>query len=273
MESIASVSLYGSDKRQLQLGKLFEEAKIPVRYCNGSGNIPEISTCQVPPAGATILLPVPCPDSLYEMIISGLEPGHLILGGNLSAGFVEKCIQSGANVYDYLKSPSVVIHNAIATAEGAICEAITHSPWNLHGSHCLVMGYGRCGSVLSHRLSGMGCHVTVSARDTIKIAQAETYGYDILHPETDLSRFRFLFNTIPAPIVDQKMLKQLSEDVTIIDIASAPGGCDFDYCRTHEISAYLCPGLPAKYAPKSSAEIIFRHIQEVFQLQSKGKML
>lgn len=273
MESIASVSLYGSDKRQLLLGKRFEEAKIPVTYCNEPDNIPEISTCQVPPAGAVILLPVPCPDTLYEMILSGLEPGHLILGGNLSAGFVEKCIQSGAKVYDYLKSPSVVIHNAVATAEGAICEAITHSPWNLHGSHSLVMGYGRCGSVLSHRLAGMGCHVTVSARDTAKTAQAETCGYEILHPETDLSCFRFLFNTVPAPVVDRNMLRQLPPDITIIDIASAPGGCDFDYCRTHKISAYLCSGLPAKYAPKSSAEIIFRHIQEVFQLQSKGKTL
>lgn len=32
--------------------------------------------------------------------------------------------------------------NAIATAEGAICEAIKMSPYNLHGSKCLVLGYG-----------------------------------------------------------------------------------------------------------------------------------
>lgn len=273
MEPIHQISLYGSDKRQLMLGKLLEEAGVSVHYLEESKPVPEVISCQIPTPETTILLPLPCPPSLYETILTFVEPDYRILGGNLPASFVEECTRSGAKVYDYLKSPSVVIHNTIATAEGAICEAIIHSPWNLHGSDCLVMGYGRCGSVLAHRLTGMGCHVTISARDIIKIAQAETYGYEILQPETDLSRFRFLFNTIPAPVIDRTFLKQLSPEVTIIDIASAPGGCDFDYCRKHEISAHLCPGLPAKYAPKSSAEIIFRHIQEIFQLQSKGKML
>lgn len=273
MEPIHQISLYGSDKRQLMLGKLFEEAGVSVQYLKETGRIPDIASCQVSSSATTILLPLPCPQSLYEMILSCVEPGYRILGGNLPASFVDQCTRSGAKVYDYLKSPSVVIHNTVATAEGAVCEAIIHSPWNLHGSDCLVMGYGRCGSVLAHRLAGMGCHVTISARDIIKVAQAETYGYEILHSGTDLSRFRFLFNTIPAPVIHETFLKQLSPEVTIIDIASAPGGCDFDYCRKHEISAYLCPGLPAKYAPKSSAEIIFQHIQEIFQLQSKGKML
>ncbi|MDE6850953.1 MAG: hypothetical protein K2J67_00480 [Lachnospiraceae bacterium] len=272
MESINQITLYGSDKRQLMLGKLFEEAGIPVNYLDESGKIPEIAGCQLSTSGTTVLLPLPCPDTLLDTILSCVEPDYRILGGNLPVSFVEKCTRSGAKVYDYLKSPSVVIHNTVATAEGAVCEAITHSPWNLHGSNCLVMGYGRCGSVLADRLAGMGCHVTISARDIVKIAQAETYGYEILRAETELSRFRFLFNTIPAPVIGKSFLQRLSPEVTIIDIASAPGGCDFDYCRKHEISAHLCLGLPAKYAPKSSAEIIFRHIQEIFQLQSKGKM-
>lgn len=273
MDTIQQIFLYGSDERQMMLGKLLEQEQVPVTYCNEQHPLPELSGCQLPPVGATILLPLPCSDTLYQKVLTGMEPEQLVIGGNLSPVFVEKCNQIGAKVYDYLKSPSVVIHNAVATAEGAICEAIAHSPWNLHDSHCLVMGYGRCGSVLAQRLAGLGCHVTVSARDIIKIAQAETCGYDILKPETDLSCFRFLFNTIPASVVNADMLARLSPDVTIIDIASAPGGCDFAYCRKHEISAYLCPGLPAKYAPKSSAEIIFRHIHEVFQFGSKGKTL
>lgn len=273
MESIFQIILYGSDKRQLMLGHLFEQAQIPVIYCNKQYDVPEMTICQLPLSGTAILLPVPCSNLLYQQILENLQPNHIVLGGNLSPAFVNECNQVGAKVYDYLKSPSVVIHNAIATAEGAICEAISHSPWNLHGNSCLVMGYGRCGSVLAQRLKGMESHVTISARDLIKIAQAETRGFDILKPDTNLSQFRFLFNTIPAPVVDADMLAKLSPEITIIDIASAPGGCDFAYCKKHEISAYLCPGLPAKYAPKSSAEIIFRHIHEVFQFESKGKML
>lgn len=273
MESISRLLLYGNDKRQLALGKLFEQNNIPVTYCNRQDEIPDLTVCQVSPAGFAILLPVPCSDSLYQQVLETVQRGTIVLGGNVSEEFIHQCSIQGAKVYDYLKSPSVVIHNTIATAEGAICEAIKHSPWNLHGSACLVMGYGRCGSVLADRLKGLGCRITVSARNLIKIAQAETCGYAILKPETELGQFRFLFNTIPAPIVDANMLSALSREITIIDIASSPGGCDFKYCEEHDIPAYLCPGLPAKYAPDSSAEIIFRHIHEVFQFGSKGKKL
>ncbi len=52
----------------------------------------------------------------------------------------------------------------------------------------------------------------------------------------------------------------MNPDVTIVDIASAPGGVDFDFCRQQNIRAKLCPGLPGIYAPQSSAEILFEAI-------------
>lgn len=273
MESISRLLLYGTDKRQLALGRLFEQENIPVIYCDMQGKNPDMRICQLSPVSSAIILPIPCPERLYQQTLDESAPGNIILGGNFPQKFIQECTEKGIQAYDYLQSPSVVIHNAVATAEGAICEAISHSPWNLHGSSCLVMGYGRCGSVLANRLGGLGCQLTISARDIIKIAQAETCGYHILKPGSDLGQFRFIFNTIPAPVINADMLSALSREVTIIDIASSPGGCDFRYCEEHGISAYLCPGLPAKYAPDSSAEIIFRHIHEVFQFGSKGKKI
>lgn len=268
MHAIHEIIVYGTDKRQQALQKLFEKAGAVVSSEEASAA--EIRYCQKQEAGCTILLPVPCPSEIREQILMHTASGSLILGGNLSADFVKQCQTRGLQVYDYLKSPSVVIHNGIATAEGAICEAIQRSPWNIYGHHCLVMGYGRCGSILAGRLLGLGASVTVSARDSEKRAKAQVMGCDILTDATDLSKYYFVFNTVPAPVLTKTLLRQLPKEACIIDIASAPGGCDFRYCEEIGLQAVLCPGLPAKYAPASSAEIIFRHLHEVFPIREQS---
>lgn len=272
MHAIHEIIVYGTDKRQLALRELFKEAGAvtvsPDEYAES-----EMRYCQELEAGCTILLPVPCTGEIREQILKNAAPGSIILGGNLPSEFVAKCLKQGLLVYDYLDSPSVVIQNGIATAEGAICEAIKNSPWNLYQHDCLVMGYGRCGSVLADRLLGMGAHVIISARDPQKSAKAQVMGCSLLSENTDLSKCYFVFNTVPAPVLTSSLLSRLPGDAVIIDIASAPGGCDFAYCEKNGLHAALYPGLPAKYAPKNSAEIIFNHLNEVFQIGSKGKKL
>lgn len=265
MHAIHEIIVYGSDKRQQALQTLFEKSGA-VTVSSREYEETEIQYCQRQEAGCTILLPVPCQAELREQILMNTVSGSMILGGNLPAEFVKQCEEQGLQVYDYLKSPSVVVHNGIATAEGAICEAIRHSPWNLFSHDCLVTGYGRCGSILANRLLGLGARVIVSARDAEKRARAQVMGCALLTESTDLSTCYFVFNTVPAPIVNKALLDRLSEDVCIIDIASAPGGCDFEYCEKKGLQAALYPGLPAKYAPKSSAEIIFNHLNEVFHI-------
>ncbi|MFR3070454.1 MAG: dipicolinate synthase, partial [Enterocloster sp.] len=43
---------------------------------------------------------------------------------------------------------------------------------------------------------------------------------------------------------------------TVIDIASAPGGEDFEACKRAGIRAKLCPGLPGRFSPLASAQIL-----------------
>ena len=54
--------------------------------------------------------------------------------------------------------------HAVPTAEGAIQIAMEELPITLHGAKTLVIGYGRLGKLLSHRLSAMGAKVSVAAR-------------------------------------------------------------------------------------------------------------
>ncbi len=121
------------------------------------------------------------------------------------------------------------------------------------------VGYGRCGEVLAEKLAALKANVTVMDRKEEKRARAETYGcqaVDFTMPATNMSEFDFIFNTVPAPVLDEHFLANVKKDVTIVDIASKPGGVDFEYCRKHSIDANLCLGLPGKYAPKSAAAIL-----------------
>jgi len=61
-------------------------------------------------------------------------------------------------------------------------------------------------------------------------------------------------------VIEKDLIRSMNPDVTIIDLASAPGGVDFGFCRQQNIRAKLCLGLPGIYAPQSSAEILYEAI-------------
>lgn len=158
-----------------------------------------------------------------------------------------------------MKSDKIAIKNGIATAEGAIMEAIRSSDINLHHSNCLVLGYGRCAKILAQKLQGLHAFVTVTARSEDALAYAEAAGHSSIllnNIKDHISSFDYIFNTIPSKILDIHILKLVSHHVTIIDIASAPGGIDYEYSKKHDINALLFLGIPGKVAPRSSANIL-----------------
>ena len=149
-------------------------------------------------------------------------------------------------------------------------EAIRNSDINLHGSNCLVLGYGRCGKVLSQKLKGMNASVTVGARSDEMLAFAEASGHQTIHLSdinVVLPNYDFIFNTIPAMVLDQKKLELVKQNVTIIDIASSPGGIDYKFALQENMKAKLFPGLPGKVSPKTSADIL---VNEIITLMKEG---
>lgn len=143
--------------------------------------------------------------------------------------------------------------------EGAIAHAILESNITLHNSNTLVLGYGRCGKVLCDKLKGIGANVTVCTRNPIDLALSESLGYNII-PFSRVKRyagkFQFIFNTIPAPVLTSSCLNKINQKTVIIDIASVPGGTDFNYAKKKGINAKLCLGIPGKTAACSSGEIL-----------------
>lgn len=198
-------------------------------------------------------------DLEIKNFLSSIRSSHIIFGGAITPCIKLFCDVRSIKYVDFMKIEEVAILNAIATAEGTIAEAIQRSPINLSGSSCLVLGYGKCGSVLAAKLKGLDAKVTVCARKRTALAKAQSAGFETLpfvNLKNSLHEFLFIFNSIPAQYFDESLLKELSSDVTFLDISSSPGCVDLDAASKSGIKTALCLGLPGKYAAKTSAVIL-----------------
>ena len=181
----------------------------------------------------------------------------LILGGRINKEIYE--IFSGIKCIDYYKREELMIKNAVPTAEGAVEIAMGELPVTINKSRCLVVGYGRIGKILSKLLDKLGSDVTVSARKYSDLAWIEVNGYNAVH-NSDLSyvvdKFDVIFNTVPALILNEDILKRVNPDCVIIDLASKPGGVDFEKAGDLGLKVIWALSLPGRVAPITSGKII-----------------
>lgn len=199
------------------------------------------------------------PDSMPELSIArfceALPEGCRLFGGVLPESVKKACMEKQTLYFDFMEDEPLAVFNAVATAEGTILTALQEQPTNLHGSACLVLGYGNCGRVLSDKLKGLSADVTVCVRKAGSLACAAAAGMGTLpfdRLSEKISKYEYIFNTVPAPVLPEKVLTKVSKTSLIVDIATG-GGVDYRAAKRLGIRAMLVPGLPGKYAPKTSA--------------------
>lgn len=191
---------------------------------------------------------------------------NILIGGVISNKLKERAAESGISSTDLFSLEEVAINNAIPTAEGAVMTAIQESDKVLFKSRVLVLGFGRCGKVLSNMLKGIGADVCISYRkksDEAYINSINCTPVNIKEFERSLAQYDFIFNTVPSQILNKEALKRIRKDTVIIDIAQAPGGVDYSYARKLNLKALYCPGLPGRVAPYSAAEILKTSIIDI----------
>lgn len=192
-----------------------------------------------------------------------LRKRHKVFGGVIPEDFRRHCEKREIGCYDFMQDEALNIFNAIATAEGAVLEALLHRDTNLHNSACLVLGYGRCGRVLADKLRGLNAKVTVCSADRQELALADSFGMHTLllsRLKFEIRHFEYIFNTIPALVVKEDCLLNLNGRSLIVDIASNQGGVDYEAAKRHGVPACHCLGLPGKYAGYSSAEKLAEYV-------------
>lgn len=170
-------------------------------------------------------------------------------------------------VYDFLSREEMQVFNAVPTAEGAIEIAMREYLGTINDSRCLVTGYGRIGKVLAKMLQGLGARVYVSARRKESLAWIKLNGYIPIDNAGLISggEYDLIFNTVPAKILDAHIIAKIATNALIIDLASAPGGVDFDSAGRMGITAIHALSLPGKVAPKTSGEIIKNTIFNILE--------
>lgn len=180
-----------------------------------------------------------------------------IISGNIFDEYIQK--YEKINFIDLLKDEELTILNSIPSAEGAIQIAMEQTQITLNGAKVLIMGFGRIGKILAKMLLGFGSEVYCEARKPSDIAWIKSYGYFpvlLEELESHLYKYDIIFNTIPTLILNQELLSKLNKDCVIIDLASVPGGVDFEQAKKLNIKTIWALGLPGKVAPITSAKYI-----------------
>ena len=186
-------------------------------------------------------------------------------------GFARKLLQDlaaqrGLKLIEIAEMDEVAILNSIPTAEGAIQMAMEASDITIHGSNCLVLGFGRCGVTLARMLHALGAKTVAAARKPSDLARIREMGIEpITYDQLDerIGEADFIFNTVPVMMLNGLQLAGAKPDVYICDIASSPGGVDFEAAARLGLKAELAPALPGIVAPRSAGEVLAQVIPDI----------
>ena len=284
---IKTIAVIGGDKRQLFLARSLCEDGYAVLLA-GFDSIKELSGCvlcgirEALERADIVILPVPClrsdgalnaPFAAKEIIFSN-EEIKLMAEKPVFTSFAERLVRNhpalgGAAVYDYAARDDFAVLNAVPTAEGALELAMNACEGTIASSKVLVSGFGRVGRALSRLLVAVGARVTVAARKSSDRAAACSLGADAVDFGSADWDYDIVFNTVPAPVFDEARLKKLRPNTLLFDLASLPGGVDFEAARALGIDARRALALPGKCAPKTAGEIIKKTVFEIIKEVSK----
>ena len=194
------------------------------------------------------------------------------LVGRLGEALRKRLEQENIHLIDYFDNEILQLKNAIPTAEGAIEIAMHELPVVLDGTKVAVIGYGRIGEVLSHKLKALGANVTVWARREEVCVRAEMMGYSAKQivmntPNESNLAFdkdtRVIFNTAPSRLLTRNILETLGRESLVIDLASAPGGVDMEAAKELGVHSIWATALPGKCAPESAGIILGQTVHSV----------
>lgn len=286
---ITTFGIVGGDKRQLFLAKSISDSCYDVilggfdkLQSTGAITLADVKTAIL--ESDAVIFPLPSvradgsintPFSDRTVILDEEETDSL-LHKPVFVSMRDKFIKAypklrDARVFDYASKEEFAILNALPTAEGAVECAMNRFEGTISGSKCMVVGFGRIGKILSGILKSLDADVTVCARKESDFAYISALGYKSRNTKSlkSVQGYDIVFNTVPAMIFDKTLLMNTDRNTLIIDLASLPGGVDFEAAHKFNTDAVRALSLPGKCAPKTAGEIIkttvFNIIEEVYR--------
>lgn len=202
-----------------------------------------------------IFAPLCSSEILVEDVLAAAVPTARIYGGMLDDYITARA----RNAVDYYESEELQIMNSVPTAEGAIAIAMEELPITLFDAKAVVIGFGRVAKLLAHRLCALGVKVTVCARREDDRAYARAYGYDTVDFDVlgeTMGEADVIFNSVPHHVITSDMYRYIRHGTPLIDLASRPGGLDFERAKQYGLNVIWALSLPGKVAPVTAGRII-----------------
>ncbi len=203
-----------------------------------------------------------------EEILEVLHPQQFVCGGMVRPEVQALAGERGVTIHDYFAREELAVANAVPTVEGAIQIALEELPITLQGARVLVVGFGRLGKLLAHRLGALGARVTVSARRYEQLAWIRAMGWQ--GQRTDaltgwLCGYDLVVNTVPARVLGREQLRELGPGALVIDLASKPGGVDLEGAAELGTRVIWALSLPGKVAPVTAGRAIRTTVYHMMQ--------
>jgi len=192
-----------------------------------------------------------------ELIINKCKAS--VFGGVFDQEWIRFLERNNIPYYDFMKLQEVVEGNAHITAEATVAEVLKFGNRSIAGQKVLVTGYGCCGLRIARIFAALGAEVMVAARREEVRAQVVADGFkacDFIGIKDVIEEMQTVINTVPAMVITEELIRKMSRESLIIDIASKPGGTDFDAASRHAVTAKLSLGLPGIYTTTSSAKLL-----------------
>ncbi len=198
-----------------------------------------------------VVLPIPAKKYMFE----NLEGKTVFYGAGDFKGF------------DYNKIKSFLLENAFLTSEGAIALYKENSNMSIYNAKVLITGYGRIAQALHKALSALGADVTVCSRsrESAALSRFNSANHITFDQLKYKNNYDIVFNTVPHIIFTKPELDALSSDVTLIDLASFPGGVDTLYAKSKGIKLIDGKRLPSRYSKKSAGLLIGKTIHQIIK--------
>lgn len=220
-----------------------------------------------------IVLPIPVSkdgvhlnssDVLMVDIINCISKNSVVYGGITNANLKSIMIENHIMVKNLFDFEDFTINNALISAEGALYYVKEKYKGSIYKSRVAVLGFGRIGKILSFYLNAHGSDVSVFARRESDVAWCKLIGFDAYNTEILSSKnneklfvnYDIIFNTVPSRLMSEELLKSISADTVILDLASAPYAIDEEVAKAINLNYYRESSIPGRYAPKSAGEII-----------------
>ncbi len=264
LEDGNDVIVFGFDKIKDKL-KLKENKKLCMAIRDA-----DILVGPLPFTDENNILNMPLSSQKVEVsdLFNNMERSQILIGGKIEEESRNLAKDYDIQIVDYFAREEMQVLNAIPTAEGAIQIAMEEMPTTIHDSNAMVLGFGRIGKVLAKMLYGIGANVYVVTRNYSEISWIKTYGYtpiSLMNLEGNLPEMDVIFNTIPFVVLKEEMLNKIDKKCLIVDLASKPGGVDFNKARELEINTVWVLALPGKVAPITAAKCIKETIYNIIE--------